>query len=118
MLIATHVVSDVECIAKEILFLRSGKIVGEKETPEKLVEQMEELVWEVIIRPDQLSQLEQVLLVSNVNIAKGSSGARNRRTRADEGTTASVWMGNAKRWLSQHWKMYIYIEWKQIIKAL
>ena len=31
---------------------------------------MEELVWEVIILPDQLSELEQVLLVSNVNIAK------------------------------------------------
>ena len=69
VLIATHVVSDVECIAKEILLLRSGKLL-EKETPEKLVEQMEELVWEVIIRPDQLSELEQVLLVSNVNIAK------------------------------------------------
>lgn len=69
MLIATHVVSDVECIAKEILLLRSGKLL-EKETPEKLVEQMEGLVWEVIIRPDQLDQLEQVLLVSNVNIAK------------------------------------------------
>ena len=69
VLIATHVVSDVECIAKEILLLRSGKLL-EKETPEKLVEQMEELVWEVIIRPDQLNQLEQVLLVSNVNIAK------------------------------------------------
>ena len=69
VLIATHVVSDVECIAKEILLLRSGKLL-EKETPEKLVEQMEELVWEVIILPDQLSELEQVLLVSNVNIAK------------------------------------------------
>ena len=69
MLIATHVVSDVECIAKEILFLRGGKLL-EKETPEKLVEQMDGLVWEVIIRSDQLSQLEQVLLVSNVNIAK------------------------------------------------
>ena len=69
VLIATHVVSDVECIAKEILLLRSGKLL-EKETPEKLVEQMEKLVWEVIIRPDQLSELEQVLLVSNVNIAK------------------------------------------------
>ena len=41
-----------------------------KDLPEKLVEQMEELVWEVIIRPDQLSELEQVLVVSNVNIAK------------------------------------------------
>lgn len=69
VLIATHVVSDVECIAKEILFLRGGKLL-EKETPEKLVEQMDGLVWEVIIRSDQLSQLEQVLLVSNVNIAK------------------------------------------------
>ena len=69
VLIATHVVSDVECIAKEILFLRGGKLL-EKETPEKLVEQMDGLVWEVIIRSDQLSRLEQVLLVSNVNIAK------------------------------------------------
>ena len=69
VLIATHVVSDVDCIAKEILFLRGGKLL-EKETPEKLVEQMDGLVWEVIIRSDQLSQLEQVLLVSNVNIAK------------------------------------------------
>ena len=34
VLIATHVVSDVECIAKEILLLRSGKLL-EKETPEK-----------------------------------------------------------------------------------
>ena len=43
VLIATHVVSDVECIAKEILFLRGGKLL-EKETPEKLVEQMDGLV--------------------------------------------------------------------------
>ena len=32
VLIATHVVSDVECIAKEILFLRRRKIVGKRDT--------------------------------------------------------------------------------------
>lgn len=57
-------------IATKLQTVRKAVGLSQKELSEKLVEQMEELVWEVIIRPDQLSELEQVLLVSNVNIAK------------------------------------------------
>lgn len=69
VVIATHVVSDVECIAKEIMLLKSGRLI-EKGTSQHLVEKMEGLVWEACIDSHMLEELEKEVLVSNVNIAK------------------------------------------------
>lgn len=59
VLLATHVVSDVEYIAKEIIMLQHGKIV-KNGTPQKLLEEMENKVFEVLVTEDEQKQYEEM----------------------------------------------------------
>lgn len=52
VLLATHVVSDIENISKEILIIKSGRIVRQS-TPQKLLEDMEHRVFEVRVSPEE-----------------------------------------------------------------
>ena len=45
VIFATHVVSDVECIAKEMILIKRDEIVRQDEVP-KLIAEMDGLVWE------------------------------------------------------------------------
>ena len=47
VIFATHVVSDVECIAKEMILIKRGEIVRQDEVP-KLIAEMDGLVWEFV----------------------------------------------------------------------
>ena len=47
VIFATHVVSDVECIAKEMILIKRGEIVRQDEIP-KLIAEMDGLVWEFV----------------------------------------------------------------------
>lgn len=69
ILLATHVVSDVECIAKEILLIKNGTLL-KHERPEELLKSMEGTVWEAGILADQLPLLEKECLISNVHVTK------------------------------------------------
>ncbi|MBO5283865.1 MAG: ABC transporter ATP-binding protein [Lachnospiraceae bacterium] len=52
ILLATHIVSDVECIAKEILLLQKGQLVMQG-TPSQLEQSIQGKVWEMTVnRPD------------------------------------------------------------------
>lgn len=57
VLIATHVVSDVEYISKEILIIKSGTVV-KKGTPQELLADMEHHVFEVLVTPEEQSFYE------------------------------------------------------------
>ncbi|MDE6421313.1 MAG: ABC transporter ATP-binding protein, partial [Lachnospiraceae bacterium] len=57
VLIATHVVSDVEYISKEILIMKSGTVV-KKGTPQELLADMEHHVFEVLVTPEEQSFYE------------------------------------------------------------
>lgn len=59
VLLATHVVSDVEYIAKEIIMLQHGEIV-KNGTPQKLLEDMENKVFEVLVTEDEQKQYEEM----------------------------------------------------------
>lgn len=65
ILLATHIVSDVECIAKEILLLQKGQLVIQG-TPVELEQSIQGKVWEMTVnRPDAML-LSDMYCVSNM----------------------------------------------------
>ena len=65
VLLATHVVTDVECIAKEIILLKQGRIL-KKASPMELIREMDGLVWEFLIQPEEMAGVQKKYLVSNI----------------------------------------------------
>ena len=58
VIIATHVVSDVEFIAKEIVLLKKGKIVHH-DTPDVLCKMIEHRVYEIYSDIDKLDEISR-----------------------------------------------------------
>lgn len=75
ILLATHVVSDVECIAREILLIKEGVLLA-RERPEELMARMDGKVWEVSVPPEFLTALEKECLVTNVHMTKDGPKVR------------------------------------------
>ena len=65
MIIATHVVPDIEFIAKEVLLLNHGKIT-DSGTPTELCSEIENKVFEVLIEPSALSEIQGKMRVANI----------------------------------------------------
>ena len=65
ILLATHIVSDVEAIAKEILLLKNGQLIRQ-EKPYDLLESVEPYVYEVACQKEQLKKLQDKYIVSNI----------------------------------------------------
>lgn len=72
VLIATHVVSDVESIAKEIILLGNGVIAG-KGTPEELCEALNGQVLECNISPSQYEEMEKQFVITNLQEVPGGT---------------------------------------------
>ena len=66
VLISTHVVSDIEFIAKEILLLKNGKLIA-KDTCDNLIKQIESKVYEVEIQRENLKYFQDNYRVSNLH---------------------------------------------------
>lgn len=65
VLIATHVVSDIEFISKEILLMKNGKVV-DKDCPEALQKKIAGKVFEIRVSQDELNQVKQEFEISNL----------------------------------------------------
>lgn len=65
VLISTHVVSDIEFIAKEIILLKSGQLVSH-DTCQNLVKKIENKVFEVEINKEELKYFQGNYRVSNL----------------------------------------------------
>ena len=65
VIIATHVVSDIEYIAKEIIMLKDGHLL-EKKSPSELIETVRMKVFEVRITEDLIKQIEEKYKVGNI----------------------------------------------------
>ncbi|NLV34787.1 MAG: hypothetical protein GXY21_09680, partial [Clostridiaceae bacterium] len=65
VIIATHVVSDVEFIAKEIVLLKKGKIVHH-DTPDVLCKMIEHRVYEIYSDIDKLDEISSKFEVCNI----------------------------------------------------
>jgi ABC-type multidrug transport system ATPase subunit len=66
VIIATHVVSDIEFIAKEVLLLKKGEIIGSGK-PHELCEKISDNVFEIACRSDKLSKISDRYKVGNIS---------------------------------------------------
>lgn len=58
VILATHVISDIEFIAKEILLVRQGELIQQGE-PKELLEHLRGMVWNVYMDDMELKQYEE-----------------------------------------------------------
>ena len=65
VIIATHVVSDVEYIARDVIMLKKGVIV-DNAPPAELLRKIEGQVWSVPAREDEVQPLQERFRVTNI----------------------------------------------------
>lgn len=58
VILATHVISDIEFIAKEILLIRQGELIQQGE-PKELLENIDGMVWNVYMNESELKKYEE-----------------------------------------------------------
>jgi len=75
VIIATHVVPDIEFIAKEIIILKKGVIVDVKPSAE-LTKKISDKVWTIIANEESLPQMQEKYRV--INISKSEKGVELR----------------------------------------
>lgn len=66
VIIATHVVSDIEFIAKEVLLMKKGKLIDSGK-PHKLCEKIGENVFEITAEENELSEISNKYKVGNIS---------------------------------------------------
>lgn len=76
VIIATHVVTDIEFIAKEIVMLNGGKILRSG-SPTELLKELDGKVWNIFVTDEELSSVNERYRVSNIS-------------RDDEGVIARI----------------------------
>ena len=81
VILSTHIVSDVEYIADDILVMRSGSFIMQG-APDEITSQVAGKVWECHVDARQVDALAARLVVSNVHYA--SDGHAVMRVVADE----------------------------------
>lgn len=67
VILATHIVSDVESIAKEVILLKNGEVL-QIETPMNLISQMEGKVHLVQCIPEKLEEYMNSFCISNASV--------------------------------------------------
>lgn len=75
VILSTHVVSDVEAIADQILVMKQGQIVADG-TVEKLEQQIEGRVWSYAGTEEEVQELENRYLVANMHHYGGQTEYR------------------------------------------
>lgn len=64
IILSTHIVSDIESIAPNLVVMKNGKLVASA-TPEELMQTAKGNVWTSIIHANQLEELQSKYIVSN-----------------------------------------------------
>ena len=75
ILFATHVVSDIECIAHKVLLLKSGEIIATG-TPVELIESMAGKVGEITCTLDEVGELQKEYKIGNIRQRKNGLALR------------------------------------------
>ncbi|MED1467265.1 ATP-binding cassette domain-containing protein [Bacillus salipaludis] len=65
VLLSTHIVSDIEYIAKEILIMKNGLLI-EKDTPRNLLGQIQNIVWSVPAEEAEIPSFQKSFKVGNI----------------------------------------------------
>ena len=94
VLFATHVVSDIECIAKDVIMIRDGRIC-KTGTPMELIDGMQGKVGELPCKLEDLEQLQTKYCVGNVYQRREGLRVRivgmNCRRRLCRSRTVLIW---------------------------
>lgn len=69
ILFATHVVSDIECIADQVLLMKKGEIIASG-TPSELIDEMRGKVAEITCTLDGVGELQEKYRVGNIRQRK------------------------------------------------
>ncbi len=80
VIIATHVVSDIEFIAKEAIILKRGVII-DNAAPQELTKQMENKVWNLTCKESEVEKYGTHFRI--VSIAKNDDGSISLRVLSD-----------------------------------
>jgi len=64
IILSTHIVSDIEASATDIAIIKKGRLILNK-SPEKLLNEVKDKVWEGIVSSDMLSELRLKHLISS-----------------------------------------------------
>lgn len=83
VIIATHVVPDIEFIAKEVLLLKDGRITA-CGTPSELCTEINGKVFEIITEQENLQKLRHTMKVVNINHENGKLCVRVLSEKAPE----------------------------------
>ena len=75
ILFATHVVSDIECIADYVLLLKKGEIIA-MGTPAELIEKMHGKVAEITCTLDEVGKLQEKYHIGNIRQRKNGIALR------------------------------------------
>ncbi|MDF2674129.1 MAG: transporter ATP-binding protein [Clostridiales bacterium] len=65
IILSTHIVSDIEYIAKEVILLKEGQLIR-KDQPEILLKELKGKVWSACIPEDALMEMEKDYRIGNV----------------------------------------------------
>ncbi|RCX18246.1 ABC-type multidrug transport system ATPase subunit [Anaerobacterium chartisolvens] len=65
VIFATHVVSDIEYAAKEVIFLRQGSLILQ-DRPSDILSQMKDKVWQVHVPVEELCRVQEKYTVSSI----------------------------------------------------
>lgn len=65
ILLATHIVSDIECIAYQIVLMKKGKLLGCK-SPKEWLEKLHGHVYELLCDYNEIEQLQKQYRISNI----------------------------------------------------
>lgn len=87
VILSTHIVSDVEYIAKEILIMKTGELVH-KDEPEKILKAIEKYVWECEVDRNKAIELESDYITANI---KHSNGLEKIRIISENCPCESAW---------------------------
>jgi ABC-type multidrug transport system ATPase subunit len=87
VLLSTHVVSDIESVANDLVLIASGRLLL-KSTPEALLQATVGKVWEWTVPAPQLAALRQRYVVGSA--IRGADGVRVRVVAADRPVAAAT----------------------------
>ncbi len=87
VIIATHVVPDVEFIAREVIMLKKG-VISDSGTPYELTAKIEGTVWQTVVRPEEVNAMQNAHRV--VNIQNGDDGVILRILSDSQPTVSAV----------------------------
>ena len=87
VILSTHIVSDVEYIAKEILIMKNGELLRQG-SPETILKSIHSFVWECDVPRQETERLEKNYIVANL---KHSAEAERLRIISEVSPYTTAW---------------------------